>query len=66
MQEFKVKVFEFLFTDDSHVKIVWLDVAVFTEHDLLHFWDNVHSLYYPVKVRQIYINSFNYSNQTGI
>ena len=37
MQEFKVKVFEFLFTDDSHVKIVWLDVAVFTEHDLLHF-----------------------------
>ena len=37
MQEFKVKVFELLFTDDSHVKIVWLDVAVFTEHDLLHF-----------------------------
>ena len=28
--------------DDSHVKIIWLHVVVFTEHDILHFWDNVH------------------------
>ena len=24
-------------TDDSHVKIVWLRVVVFSEHDILHF-----------------------------
>ena len=37
--------------NDSHVKIVWLHVVVFSEHDILHFWDNVHLFkYYPVKV----------------
>ena len=25
---------------DSRVKIVWLHVAVFTELDILHFWNN--------------------------
>ena len=37
MQEFKMKLFEQLFTDDSHIKIVWLYVVVFTVSDLLHF-----------------------------
>ena len=37
VHEFKVKLFEQLFTDDSHIKIVWLNVVVFTEHDVLHF-----------------------------
>ena len=23
--------------DDSHVKIVWLHVVIFSEHDILHF-----------------------------
>ena len=35
VQEFNVKLFEQLFTDDNHIKIVWLHVIVFTEHDLL-------------------------------
>ena len=26
-----------LIADDSHVKIVWLHVVVFSEHDILHF-----------------------------
>ena len=53
--------------DDSHVKIVWLHVVVFSEHDILHFWDNVHLInYYPVKVPQNCFNSFNFSNQTCI
>ena len=52
--------------DDSHIKIVWLHVVVFSEH-ILHFWDNFHLFkYYPVKVPQICFNSFNYSNQTCI
>ena len=34
--------------DDSHVKIVWLHEAVFSEHDILHFWDNVHLFKYNV------------------
>ena len=28
--------------DDNHVNIVWLHVVVFSEHDILHFGDNVH------------------------
>ena len=36
VQEFKVKLFKYLFTDCSHIKIVWLHVIVFTEHDLVH------------------------------
>ena len=40
--------------DDSHVKIVWQNVVVFTEHDISHSWDNVYLLkYYPLKVPQI-------------
>ena len=27
--------------DDSHLKVVWPNVLVFTEHDILHFWNNV-------------------------
>ena len=54
-------------TDDSHVKIVWLHVAVFSEHDLLDFWDNIQLFkYHPVKVPQNCFNSYNYSNQTCI
>ena len=35
---------------DSQVKTVWLHVVVFSEHEILHFRDNVHLLkYYPVK-----------------
>ena len=53
--------------DDSHLKIMWLHIVVFSEHDILHFWDNVHLFkYYPVKVLQNCFNSFNYSNQTII
>ena len=53
--------------DDSHVKIVWLHVVVFSEHDTLRFWDNFHLFKcYPVKVPQNCFNSFNYSNQTCI
>ena len=41
---------------------VWLycmAVVVFTEHDILHFWDNVHLLkYYQVKVSQNLIKIF--------
>ena len=45
--------------NDSHVKIVWLHVVVFNEHDILHFWDNLHLFkYYPVKVPQNCFNSF--------
>ena len=54
-------------TDYSHVKIVWLNVVVFSEHDTLHFWDNVHLLkHYPVNVPQNCFNSLNCSNQTCI
>ena len=37
VQEFKVKLFEWLFTDDSQIKIIWLHVVVVTEHGLLYF-----------------------------
>ena len=40
--------------DDSHVKIVWLYVAVFSKHDILHLFK-----YYAVKVHQNCFNSFN-------
>ena len=53
--------------DDSYTKVVWLHVVVFSEHDILHFWDNVHIFkYYPVKVPQSCFNSFYYSNQICI
>ena len=53
--------------DDSHVKTVWLNVVVFSEHDILHFWGSVHlSKYYPLKVTQNCFDSFNCSNQTCI
>ena len=48
--------------DNSHVKIVWLHKAVFSEDDILHFWDNVHLF----KYYQNCFNSFNYSNQTCV
>ena len=56
-----------LIEDDSHVKIVYLRVVVFIEHETLHFWDNFHlPKHYPLKVPQNGFNSFNYSNQTCI
>ena len=58
---FKVKLFEQLFIDDSHVKIEWLHVVIFTEHDLLHLLKH-----YPVKVTENCFNSFNCPNQTGM
>ena len=45
-------------TDDSHLKIVPPNVAVFTEDGLLYFSDN----YYPEKVTQNCFDSFNCSN----
>ena len=53
------------FSDGSHVKIVWLYVAVLCKHDILRSWDNVH-LFNIIqwKVSQNYFNLFNYSNQT--
>ena len=51
--------------NNSHVKVVWLHVVVFREHDISHFWDNVLLFeYYPVKAPQNCFDSFNYSNQT--
>ena len=53
--------------DDSHVNIVWLYAVVFSEHVILHFWDNSHLFkYYPVKVPQKCFNSFTCSNQTCV
>ena len=53
--------------DDSHVKIVWLYLVNLSEHDIRHYWENVHLFkYYPVKVPRNYFNSFNYLNQTCI
>ena len=41
--------------DDSHAKIVWLHVADFSEHGILHFRDKVHLFkYYAVKVSLIF------------
>ena len=52
--------------DDSYVKTQWLYVVVSSNHDILHFRDNVHLLkYYPVKVSQNCFCSLNCSNQTG-
>ena len=52
---------------DNHMKVARQHVTVFTEHDILHLWDNIHLLkYYPVKVPQNCFNSFNCSNKTGI
>ena len=52
---------------DSHVKIVWLQVVVSSEHDILYCRDNVNLLkYYPVKVSQNCFYSFICSNQTGV
>ena len=37
--------------DNSHIKIVWLRVLVFSEHRILHFWENIHLFkYYSVEV----------------
>ena len=38
-QEFKINLFaSSCFTaDDSYIKIIWLHVVVFSEHDILHF-----------------------------
>ena len=53
--------------DDSNVKIVRLDAVVFSEHDILHFCDNVLLFeYYQWKYLKIAFNSFSYSNQTNI
>ena len=47
--------------DNSRVKIVWLHEVVFCEHDILHFWYNVHLFkYYPLKLPQNWFNSFSY------
>ena len=49
--------------EDSHIKIVWLHVAVFSKHNILYFGDNVRLFkYYPLKVPQKFFSSFNYSN----
>ena len=49
VQELKVKLFVWLLTDDSHIKIF------FTKHGFLHFWHNVRLLKsHPVKVPQNY------------
>ena len=49
--------------NDSHVKIVWLHVAVFSKHNILHFWNTFDFFkYYPLKVPQNCFNSFSYSN----
>ena len=54
-------------THDSHVKVLWLNVIVFTEYYILHFWNHAHLLkYYPVKVLQNCFNPFNCPNQTGV
>ena len=37
LKESTVKLFKWLFTDSSLIKIVWLHLVVFAEHDLLHF-----------------------------
>ena len=53
--------------DDSHVKIVWLHIVVFIEHNILHFRENIRLLrYYLVKVSQNCFYSFNWPNQTGM
>ena len=53
--------------NDSHVKIIWLHIVVFSDPDVLHFWNNVHlHKYYPVKVPQNCFNYCNCSNQVFI
>ena len=53
--------------EDSHVRIVWLHVVVFSERGILHFWDNFSLFEYcTVKIPQNCFNCFNYSNQTCI
>ena len=53
--------------NDNHIKVVWLHVAVFSEHDILHFWDNVNLCkYYSVKVTRNCFSYFNCFNQTWI
>ena len=55
-----------LVVNDSH-EIVWLHVVVFSEHDILHFCDNVDLFkHYSVKVPQNCFNLFRCSNQTCI
>ena len=54
--------------NDSHVKIVWLHDVVFSEHDILHFWDNVHLFKYLLfsESTSRLLCSFNCSNETCI
>ena len=65
VQEIKMKLFEYFFiVDNSHVKTVWLNLAVLTKHDIFYFWGNANFLkYYPVKVTQNCFDAFNGSNQ---
>ena len=57
----------YFIVDDSHAKIVLLHVVVFSEHDILYFWDNVHLFkYYPMKVLQNWFSSFIFANQACI
>ena len=52
---------------DSHTKIIPLHTAIFNENAILYFLDNVHLLkHYPIKLPQIYFDSFNCPNQAGI
>ena len=45
----------------------WLHVVAFSEHDILHFWDNVHLFkYYSMKVPENCFSLFSCSNQTCI
>ena len=57
----------FFIANNSHIKIIWLHVVVFSRHYILHFWNNAHLFkYYPVKVPQNCFNFFNYSSQNCI
>ena len=55
----------YFIADYSHIKIVHLHIVVFSEHDILQFWGNVHVFkHYPIKVTQNCFNFFIYPNQT--
>ena len=44
--------------DDSHIKIAWLHIVVFSEHEISHLGDNFNLFkHYSVKVPQNYFNS---------
>ena len=53
--------------DDRHVKFVWLREVVLSEHDNLHFGENMHLFkHYPVKITQNSFISSTYLNQTCV